>query len=72
MDAADRAQEEQDAELANFLEAQRGRAALEAQGSRNCSDCGFEIPAARRRAMPSAIRCVDCQAWVERLAKVPA
>jgi DnaK suppressor protein len=26
-----------------------------------CSDCGAEIPAARLRAMPSAVRCRGCQ-----------
>jgi RNA polymerase-binding transcription factor DksA len=26
-----------------------------------CSDCGVEIPAARLRAIPSAVRCRGCQ-----------
>ena len=73
MDAADRAQDEQDAELAGVLDAavQRSRAALDAPGDTICADCGGEIPEARRLAMPSAIRCFDCQAWAERVAKFP-
>lgn len=26
-----------------------------------CLDCGFEIPAARLRANPKAVRCIYCQ-----------
>lgn len=28
----------------------------------DCIDCGVPIPPARRRAMPAARRCVECQA----------
>ncbi len=30
-----------------------------------CADCGAEIPAARLRAAPEALRCVACQARTE-------
>lgn len=30
-------------------------------GEIHCQDCGNEIPEARRRAMPGARTCVDCQ-----------
>lgn len=30
-----------------------------------CEDCGEEIPAARRRALPWAARCVECQTVME-------
>jgi phage/conjugal plasmid C-4 type zinc finger TraR family protein len=32
------------------------------EGRRHCLDCGDEIPAARRRAVPAAVRCLRCQA----------
>ncbi|OCX97891.1 MAG: TraR/DksA family transcriptional regulator [Pseudomonas sp. K35] len=32
----------------------------------DCLDCGIEIPAARRRAAPWAVCCVDCQGLRER------
>jgi phage/conjugal plasmid C-4 type zinc finger TraR family protein len=35
-------------------------------GSPHCIDCGTEIPDARRRHMPSAVRCVPCQGLTER------
>lgn len=44
----------------------RAQAELEGQGEPYCVDCGFEIPAARRRAMPNAKRCITCQSYVER------
>jgi phage/conjugal plasmid C-4 type zinc finger TraR family protein len=37
---------------------QRG---MSGTGQSNCEDCGDHIPAARRQAMPSAIRCISCQ-----------
>jgi len=27
----------------------------------DCIDCGIEIPKARKEAVPSAKRCIDCQ-----------
>ncbi|WP_324807373.1 DksA/TraR family C4-type zinc finger protein [Sphingomonas sp. LY29] len=39
------------------------RAALLAgDGSDECDDCGEDIPAARRKALPSARTCIACQA----------
>ncbi|MFG1409495.1 TraR/DksA C4-type zinc finger protein [Xanthobacter sp. VTT E-85241] len=32
-----------------------------------CRGCGDLIDAARRSAMPSAVRCIDCQERLERL-----
>jgi len=37
------------------------RAALAGPGREDCKDCGFEIPEERRKAMPSATRCIACQ-----------
>lgn len=33
---------------------------------RYCVDCGEPIPAARLKAVPDAIRCVDCQQLFEK------
>lgn len=44
----------------------RIRAQLDGAGSAECDDCGEDIPAARRKAMPSARRCVTCQSKLER------
>jgi phage/conjugal plasmid C-4 type zinc finger TraR family protein len=37
------------------------RAALSGSGQPYCDDCGEQIEAARRLAIPSAMRCVHCQ-----------
>lgn len=31
------------------------------EGTRDCVECGEPIPDARRRALPSARTCIDCQ-----------
>ena len=67
MDAADRAQQEIDVELAERLERQARAAALDAPGAEICADCAEPIPAERRQAVPSAIRCINCQAYAERV-----
>lgn len=70
-DEADAAQKRQ-AELdADSLEAQRRRAALDRPGADLCADCGDEIPPERRSALPSATRCVNCQAFAERIGRIP-
>ncbi len=72
MDAVDRAQDEEAAELENHLEQHRRRAERELAGggAACCADCLEPIPEERRRALPSAIRCLSCQAWVERIADI--
>ncbi len=42
------------------------RAQIEGEGTDDCEDCGAPIGAARRAALPSASRCVDCQERRER------
>lgn len=37
------------------------RGGLAKQGNTDCEDCGDPIPDARRRALPSAKRCMHCQ-----------
>lgn len=38
---------------------------LDRPGTLICEDCEAEIPAARRKAHPSATRCVKCQEQME-------
>ncbi len=35
-------------------------------GLTHCEDCGEEIPAARRRAVPGVRRCIQCQAEADK------
>ena len=46
------------------LEAAMGRLAAGTYG--RCEDCGTDIPVARLRAQPAALRCVACQAVYEK------
>lgn len=48
---------------------QRAQAKLALKGDEFCQDCGEEIPAARRAALPSATRCTPCQTKLERHAR---
>lgn len=57
--ALERAQELAESEAAAGVAA--ASALLMAAGSEVCRDCGRLIPAERRRALPSATRCIDCQ-----------
>ena len=41
------------------------REAIEVTVSPFC-DCGERIPDARRQAVPNAIRCFDCETFIER------
>jgi phage/conjugal plasmid C-4 type zinc finger TraR family protein len=36
------------------------------EGATHCVECGDEIPEARRRALPGAHTCVDCQSGRDR------
>lgn len=57
------------AEAEREREIERMKAKLALEGDEFCQDCGEEIPAARRAALPSATRCIDCQAKLERRAR---
>ena len=70
MDAADYAQDREEQFIADRLAAQQRAASLDAAGADRCADCGEDIPARRRAALPSAIRCINCQAWAERVSKI--
>lgn len=43
-------------------------ARLQGQGAEFCADCDEPIPAARRKAYPSAVCCVECASIRERRA----
>ncbi|MDM9647734.1 TraR/DksA C4-type zinc finger protein [Rhizobium sp. S163] len=58
-----RAEEEREAEI------KRAGAALKRTGNTECDDCGGEIAETRRRALPSARRCIHCQEHFELHAK---
>lgn len=60
-DQMDRATEISEAWRQDAIELARPRGA----GSLECSDCGEEISAMRRQALPSATRCFDCQSRTE-------
>ena len=64
MDEADRAAALIEATTANALA--RIHAAQAQAGQADCEDCGEPIPAARRAANPTAIRCLECQQHYER------
>ncbi len=69
-DAIDRACEREQEILADALVEQARRAGLAgktaADSAAFCEDCGDAIPAARRRAVPGCLLCVDCQGAHER------
>ena len=44
------------------------RERLLGQGAEECEECGIDIPAARRRAAPWAVCCVECASIRERRA----
>lgn len=44
----------------------RVRANMGSVGSLVCEECGKPIPEARRRAMPTCTRCIECQEKFER------
>lgn len=62
MDEIDVAQEKTADYLARCIAAARGIPLGAGVRSDFCEDCGEEIPAARRLALPDATRCIHCQA----------
>lgn len=68
MDDVDRAQEINEAHLADSLAAYRAagnRLSTQRAARSTCIDCDEDIPEARRKAMPGCTRCVDCQEMLE-------
>lgn len=65
-DLAQRLEEDERArEIAGIVRA----ASREASPFRRCRECGDEIDAERRAALPSALRCLECQEARERREK---
>lgn len=54
-----RAEQEREAAI------KRAKAELKRAGGRVCEDCQGEIAETRRRALPSAKRCIQCQVSYE-------
>jgi RNA polymerase-binding transcription factor len=68
MDAFDRAQELELKEREQALAAQQKKTVeppMEINGIRYCLDCGGEVLQARIAALPTVVRCVDCQSLNE-------
>lgn len=63
-DPLDRAQQLEEQHRAAALAHHRTRPI--GAGASHCADCDAPIPAARRRALPHADRCVGCQTLAER------
>lgn len=53
-------QDQIDASVESEVARARSRLA-QGEGLSHCEECGEEIPAARRRALPGVRRCVACQ-----------
>ncbi|WP_174800696.1 TraR/DksA C4-type zinc finger protein [Martelella limonii] len=56
----------EDHDAARQRRIESARQALNAAGTKDCSDCGRAIPEARRMAAPFARRCAACQSERER------
>lgn len=63
-----RVEQERDAGIARIQAAARQYVAEEANGQETVKfcECGERIPEERRKAMPRADRCVDCETFIER------
>jgi phage/conjugal plasmid C-4 type zinc finger TraR family protein len=55
-------QDQIDDTVADAVAAARARLQAAGEGSEECAVCGEPIPEARRRALPGARTCVQCQA----------
>ena len=59
-DILDEAREKEECEREALIAMALGRMEV-AQPLTHCIDCGSEIPEGRRKASPSARRCIGCQ-----------
>lgn len=62
-DVTDRATGLEEADRIGGVQVVRDR--LMGQGAEECEECGIDIPAARRKAAPWAVCCIDCQSLRE-------
>lgn len=63
-DDADMASRQEEAARAEAV--RRALAPLKGRGRKTCEDCGEPIPKKRKKALPSATRCVSCQQTADR------
>lgn len=68
-DTVDRAQDREAELTADALAQHRLRWSADGAGATECVLCGEPIPAARRRAVPHAVRCIDCERMREQQAR---
>lgn len=61
MDEADRAQEISEVYETAMMKQRHRSASAIPEFRHTCEDCGRVIPARRRKANPSAKRCIECQ-----------
>lgn len=64
-DKADIANDLMELNLEAALRNQRQATPVTAANDPDCEECGTEIPAARRAALPHCTTCVDCQQLLE-------
>lgn len=65
MDEADRTQEISEVYESALLRQRIRNATALPEFRHTCEDCGHVIPARRRKANPSAKRCIECQTIAE-------
>lgn len=73
MDVFDRATEREEQLREDALAAQARRAGFAGKtvvdSATHCDECGEAIPEARRQAVPGCRTCVDCQGYLEMIAR---
>lgn len=65
MDDIDKIQELEVSRIADRLSAIQREFTIQ-PASRECVECGDEIPDERRAALPHAMRCLECQSLLEK------
>jgi phage/conjugal plasmid C-4 type zinc finger TraR family protein len=65
MDDIDKAQQHIEKELENAIRAARGVMPADTRSAETCAECGCEIPAQRRQAIPGVQTCFDCAVELE-------
>lgn len=65
-DLLDMAKEQEENRLQGILAARKRPAPAYTVSATHCADCGTEIPAARRLAVPGCELCTYCQTLLEK------
>jgi phage/conjugal plasmid C-4 type zinc finger TraR family protein len=65
MDDIDKAQQHIEKELEAAIRAARGVMPADTRSAETCAECGLEIPAQRRQAIPGVQTCFDCAVELE-------